>query len=306
MISVVVCTYNRSKMLRAALQSLSAMTVPPDVQWELIVVDNNSQDETADAVAQFSTTSPVEVRYVFEAQQGLSHARNRGIREAHGDVIAFTDDDVVVDKLWLFHISKTFQNFKCMAVAGKVVPAWSGSKPHWFYEERPYPLGFAIVHFDLGGTARRITQSGFGANMAFRKEAFAKYGLFRTDLGRFKDVLMVGEETEFFGRLINGREVMAYTPDAVVHHPVEEARVRKAYFQSWYFNFGRSQVRVDGIPKNAVCYFGVPRYFFRMLARKFVAWVCNIDPKRRFHNKIQLYCLAGMIAECRRLRTAVS
>lgn len=304
MISVVVCTYNRSKILRAALQSLSAMTVPPDVQWELIVIDNNSQDETADAVAQFSKTSPVDVRYVFETQQGKSHALNRGIREAHGDIIAFTDDDVIVDKLWLFHISKTFQDFECMAVAGKVVPAWSGSKPHWFYEERPYPLGFAIAHFDLGGTARRITQSGFGANVAFTKEAFAKYGLFRTDLGPIKDVHMSGEETEFFGRLINGREVIAYTPDAVVHHPVEKARVRKAYFQSWYFNFGRSQVRVEGVPKNAVRYFGVPRYLFRMIARNVLGWICTLDSQRRFHNKIHVYCIAGMMAESRRMKSS--
>lgn len=307
MISVIICTYNRSRILPATLNSLAQMAVPPDLRWEVIVVDNNSHDDTAEVVADFARTSKLRVRYLFERKQGLSNARNRGILEAAGEVIAFTDDDVVVDRLWLAELGKALQSFECIAVGGKIIPVWNTPKPDWFYDERPYSLGNAIVHFDMGDTARLIrliTQTPFGANMAFRREAFAKYGLFRTDLGRINDVLMMGEETEFFRRLMDAGEVVAYTPNAIVRHPVEEIRTRKDYYQSWYFNFGKAQVRVEGVPKNAVRYFGVPRYLFRMIAGTILGWICTLDPKRRFRNKIHVYCIAGMMAESRSVKAS--
>src|ERR1039458_3873680 len=100
-ISVILCTYNRCQSLPKALNSIAVQTIPDSVDWEVVVVDNNSKDQTRAVVEEFSRQYPGRFRYVFQSQQGLSNARNAGIREAQGDVLAFMDDDVTVEATWL-------------------------------------------------------------------------------------------------------------------------------------------------------------------------------------------------------------
>lgn len=300
MISVIVCTYNRRSSLKATLASLAQMTLPADFRWELIVVDNNSKDDTAAVVKEFAATSGLKVRYVFEGRQGLSYARNMGIQEASGDIMAFTDDDITFNSLWLHQLSQVFEEPDCLAAGGRILPVWSSAKPRWFYEERPLSLRGVIGHFDLGDEICETTTAPFGANMAFRKEAFSRYGLFRTDLGRKGKALINGEETELCQRLIQAKEKITYTPRAIVYHPVLKEHTQKKYVQSWFFHDGLAQFRAEGIPQGVVCYFGVPRFLFRMISASFVAWMLSVEPKGRFRNKLRTYHTAGMIAESRR------
>src|SRR5262249_35027180 len=151
---------------------------------ELIIVDNNSTDDTRAVVADFGRVSGIKVRYIFEAQQGLCYARNTGIKAAKGEIIAFTDDDVTVDPQWLRRLTSAFEQFECLGVAGKIVPVWPYQKPLWLQMEGPIRLMSVIVSFDLGEELCEIVIPPFGANMAFRKVAFEKYGFFRTDLDR--------------------------------------------------------------------------------------------------------------------------
>src|SRR5208283_4457645 len=104
-ISVILCTYNRASILISALESIVAQTLPESVEWEVLVVDNNSCDQTREVVEDFCRRYPRRFRYVFEPNQGLSHARNSGIREALGEVLAFMDDDVTVEPGWLDNLT---------------------------------------------------------------------------------------------------------------------------------------------------------------------------------------------------------
>jgi glycosyltransferase involved in cell wall biosynthesis len=300
-ISIVICTYNRSAMLARTLASLTSMLMPPGLKWELIIVDNNSKDDTRAVVNDFAARSGLDVRYVFEGAQGLSHARNRGIIEARCDVVVFTDDDVEVEKSWLFEMRRIFEESDCLAAGGKILPVWPAPKPRWYYEEGPYNLNGAILKFDLGDSPCDLKTPPFGANMAFRRLAFDKYGFFRTDLGVCGDIVTRGEETEFFHRLLEARERVVYSPNAIVYHPVSLERMRKTYIQSLFFTAGISQFRVDGLPRDAISYFGVPRYLYRAIAEKFFAWMFSIKPKERLRNKLQMYHTAGMIVESHRM-----
>src|SRR6266576_376499 len=123
-ISLVICTYNRAFSLGRTLESLRQMSVPRDLEWELIVVDNNSTDNTRAVVQKFARTAGLTISYFFEAKQGLCHARNAGVANANGEVIAFTDDDVRVAPQWIRELAATFRQFDCIGVAGKSVPAW--------------------------------------------------------------------------------------------------------------------------------------------------------------------------------------
>jgi glycosyltransferase involved in cell wall biosynthesis len=121
MISVIVCTYNRARRLEQTLKSLQEMAVPVGLPWELIIVDNNSSDNSKEIIDDFINKSDLNVRYVIERYQGLSHARNTGILEASGNIIAFTDDDCIVDRHWITSISKEFQSSESIAgIGGRV------------------------------------------------------------------------------------------------------------------------------------------------------------------------------------------
>ncbi len=119
-ISVIICTFNRSSHLRNVLKSLSEQVVDEKLIWEIVVVDNNSKDDTFEVIKSFHNSSYIPVRYVKEQKQGLSHARNRGIQESLGKYVAFTDDDAVVDKRWVSSLYETFQKYKCDCVGGKI------------------------------------------------------------------------------------------------------------------------------------------------------------------------------------------
>jgi glucosyl-dolichyl phosphate glucuronosyltransferase len=100
-ITVIMCTYNRCHSVARAMGSVAASTLPNSVKWEVIVVDNNSSDQTRQVIEDFCGWHLGRFRYVFEPKQGLSHARNAGIQEAQGNILAFTDDDVTVQPNWL-------------------------------------------------------------------------------------------------------------------------------------------------------------------------------------------------------------
>ena len=264
-------------------------------------MDNNSTDRTSQVIRDFAASTPLCVRPVFESKTGLSHARNAGIHEAHGRILAFTDDDVTLDSAWLCELKQVFDRFGCLGVAGRIVPVWECLKPGWLITEGPGALMRAVLAFELGPEICQMDTAPFGANMAFHRDAFAKYGQFRTDLGAHGRTSVPGEDTEFSNRLLSHGEAILYTPHAVVYHPVEKERTRKGYFEKWYFHYGRSMVLTQGIPRGAVHYFGVPRYMFRRLLTESCQWMVGLDSAGRFRHKLNVLSQLGEIREARRL-----
>ncbi len=233
-VSVIVSTYNRAKSLRDTIESLVSQKAE-GCSYEIIVVDNNSRDKTRDVVATFNG----KVRYLFEPKQGLSYARNAGIKEAGGQVIAFTDDDVIVDSNWIASIYQCFKETKALAVGGKIERLWHCDRPEWLLDELTGPL---IVQ-DLGPERKKWDQKNrhmVGANMAFHRSLFEKYGLFREELGRRGDELIGGEDRELFRRFFEANIPIFYEPKAVVHHKVESQRLTKEYVRKWFWDVGRT------------------------------------------------------------------
>ncbi len=297
-ISVVLATYNRASSLETTLQSLSALTVPVGLSWEVVVVDNNSTDRTLQVIEHFAHKASFPVRYLWEDTQGRSAALNCGIAAAKGDIIAFTDDDVVLHADWLFNIKATFDRFDCAAVAGRVIPSWTHPKPDWL------EMGgqFAVVNFDLGTDLKEINVPPLGANSAFRKEVFDKYGVFRLDLGvRGNKHTITCDDTEFGSRLIEAREKIVYDPRAIIYHPVDPRRTTKKYFISWYYYNGVSLTRTAGLPETGPFCLGVPRWHFRDLLSSLARWLFALDGKRRFQQKLQVAKSIGIIVESYRL-----
>jgi glycosyltransferase involved in cell wall biosynthesis len=286
--------------LAKALESAATLRLPEPDEWEVLVVDNNSSDQTREMVEDFCRQYPGRFRYLFEPRQGKSHALNTGIREAHGDVIAFMDDDVIVEPTWLQNLTASLRNREWAGAGGRILPQQTLTLPRWLSLERRYALA-PLALFDPGPEAGELTEAPFGTNMAFRKGVFEKYGGFRTDLGPQPGSEIRSEDSEFGHRLLAAGERLRYEPSAVVYHAVPECRLQKKYFLAWWFDKVRADIRAFGTPRNATWHIaGTPLVLFPRLIVWTLRWTVAIKPSRRFSCKLNVWKLAGEILECYR------
>jgi len=293
-ITTILCTYNRCGSLAKALESLAASILPETIEWQVLVVDNNSTDQTRAVVEDFCRRYPGRFRYLFEAHQGKSYALNAGIREACGDILAFVDDDVVVEPGWLQNLTAPLQAGEWAGSGGRILPERTFSPPPWLALEGPLSLvGALCAYFDEGDVAGDLKNPPNGANMAFRREMFDRFGYFRTDLGPYPDSKVGFEDTEFGHRLMTGGERLHYAPSAVVYHEVNENRLRKGYFLAWWFDLGRGSVRRTGKSLSA-------GEILKALGRTVLStprWVLTLDSQRRFYRKCRIWYDAGKMVE---------
>jgi glycosyltransferase involved in cell wall biosynthesis len=299
-ITVILCTYNRCQSLAKALDGLAASRLPEEVAWEILVVDNNSSDQTRAVVKDYCRRYPDRFRYVFEPQQGKSYALNSGIRESQSLVLAFADDDAIVESSWLWNLTAALLDGEWAGAGGRIVPVWPGPLPNWLSISDPHSMG-PFVAFDLGSEAGPLNRPPYGANMAFRREAFDKYGGFRTDLGPRPGSEIRREDIEFAQRLLVGGENLRYEPGAVVYHPVPEGRMKKRFVLRWWFWYGYSEIAETGPPSHAGRLFGgVPPYLLRRLLRWTLQWMFSVKPPGRFSCLRTVYYIAGTILACYR------
>ncbi|MGB8988233.1 MAG: glycosyltransferase [Candidatus Sulfotelmatobacter sp.] len=296
-ITVILCTYNRSESLAKALASVALLELSPGVRWEVLVVDNNSRDQTPAVVRTFSGKYPGRFRYLFEPRPGKSFALNAGISDAQGSILAFLDDDVVVDTKWLEELTGTMRNGEWAGAGGRIIPGWSSPPPKWLPCFDKQALG-PLVAFDPSSEAGPLLEPPFGTNMAFRKTMFEKHGGFRTDLGPRPGSEIRSEDTEFGSRVLAAGERLRYEPTAVVYHEVPQNRVRKIYFLRWWFDKARADVRELGVPENIWRIHGVPVAALKRVITWSVRWLLTFEPSRRFSCKINVWINAGAIAEC--------
>jgi glucosyl-dolichyl phosphate glucuronosyltransferase len=293
-ITTVLCTYNRCQSLAKALDSLAASILPETVEWEVLVVDNNSSDQTRAVVEDSRLRYPGRFRYLFEPRQGKSYALNAGIREARGDVLAFVDDDVTVEPTWLENLTSALDDGQWAGSGGRILPMRGFVPPPWLALDGPHNLAGALCAYcDYGDAPGELKAPPYGANMAFRKEMFERYGHFRTDLGPRPSSEMRFEDTEFGRRLMEGGERLRYAPSAVVYHEVHESRVRKEFFLAWWFDFGRGSVRESGKGLS-------PGETLKVVVRILLAtprWVLAVNSQRRFYRKCRIYYEVGKLVE---------
>jgi glycosyltransferase involved in cell wall biosynthesis len=249
-ISAIICTYNREKYIRQALDSLVAQTLAME-HFEIVVVNNNSTDRSEEEILGFRKDHPeVNFVYVTETNQGLSFSRNRGVHESSGAWVTFLDDDAVAAPDFLqkcVDYSNKYPNL--LAFGGKIIPRFVDGKPKWYIK---YYWGLA-GQFDLGDEAFKILYKGkfpCGSNMTFRRSFFDTYGLFNTNLGRKGAILLAGEEKELFSRVKQAeRNQVMYFPDLHVEHCVDNTKLNPVYLKKFCFGFAKGEkLEVENAP----------------------------------------------------------
>lgn len=238
-ISVIVCAYTELRWddLLSAVDSLRAQTHP--VSEIILVIDHNPALYER-ALAQFPDLTVV----TNTEKRGLSGARNSGIAVAHGDLIAFMDEDAVADAEWLEHLNAGFLDTKIIGVGGAIIPWWIAKQPAWFPEEFNWVVGCTYRGMpELTSPVRNL----IGCNMAFRSEVFSQAGGFRSEIGRVGTFPAGCEETELCIRAskILPDHLFLFDPHAQVHHRVPAARTSLRYFTDRCYAEGLSKALVS-------------------------------------------------------------
>jgi CelD/BcsL family acetyltransferase involved in cellulose biosynthesis/glycosyltransferase involved in cell wall biosynthesis len=238
--SVVVPTYNRGRLLGATLESL--LIQDADFPYEVIVVDNNSSDETSSVIQDFVEKTGGKVRYIFERAQGSSAARNAGIEASRGDILAFVDDDIIADRGWLSALAEAFGGCPdAWCVGGKVTLRLPRELPGWF-DPAPGIMTTYLSLQDLGPATLRLEypQGLISANLAISRVALSRVGLFDAALGRFGLKLLCGEDVELCLRVHKAGGGVYYCGRAEVAHLVPRARVTKRFLRERAYWEGRT------------------------------------------------------------------
>jgi glucosyl-dolichyl phosphate glucuronosyltransferase len=229
LISVIICTYNRADLLATLLQTLAEQQIDL-ADYEILVIDNNSTDETSVVCDTFAARYP-NVRYYMEPQQGLSHARNRGWQEAQGTYIAYIDDDCKAPATWLTIAKAVIEQVAPDVFGGPYFPFYNSPKPAWFRDE----YGSWIFGVEKAGDIWRAVEHAVavapgilhGGNLFLRRELPAIAGGFDQTLGMNGHQLAYGEETALLLRLHTIRPTTSFTyePRLFVYHLVRAEKL---------------------------------------------------------------------------------
>ena len=241
MLTAIICTYNRAKYIGNLLESIAANDLPKS-EYEILLVDNNCTDNTREICEAFAAAhEDVNFRYVVEPEQGLSAARNKGIKEAKGDSIVYIDDDALVDAHYLRSYAEWFDSHpETMACGGPIEPLYETAEPSWM---TPFTKALLTAWMNYGDKVREYPKGRYpgGGNAAYRKAVFDKVGLFNTALGRKGGNLMGSEEKDIFDKMHTLHMQILYLPTPVLHHCIPQAKLEKDYFDRLTLQIGMSE-----------------------------------------------------------------
>ena len=247
-ITVAICTWNRSRLLRQTLSSLAAMNLPRDLQWQVLLVDNASTDDTRQVVQQFQHRLPL--KYLFEPRQGHTISRNTAIAHADGEWMVWTDNDVMVEPDWLSAYAAGFQRHPQVAYfGGKILPVFENGMPEWLQRtwEKCRPVYAAR---DLGNLERPLGDGVFpyGANFAIRTDIQREF-LYDEQLGRKAGGMLGEDEISVLRRIDQAGHTGMWLPDAVLQHCIPGDRATPRYVSQYFVGQGQNNILQGKVTK---------------------------------------------------------
>ena len=270
LISVAICTWNRANLLDQTLEQMRRLQIEPGIEWELIVVNNNSTDNTDEILAKHNRLLPIVP--IYENEQGLSHARNTAVASAKGDYIVWTDDDVLVSPNWIQSYVEAFKRWpEAAAWGGKVLPWYVEDPPQWL-KRHIEKLGRYFALRDFGEEEYLLPkgENPFGANMAFRADILRKYA-FNTQLGRRGNILISGEDSEVIEKIRKSGGQIVWVPGSQLEHYLPPERMSLKYLQSLQYSNGRFEL--GAIQTEGPSLLGVPTWVWRKYAGHYLRFL---------------------------------
>ncbi len=242
-VDICICTWNRAALLEQTLQSLAHLHVPVSCHLRVVIVDNGSEDNTPVIIRSFESLFDgrgFETVVLEEPQQGHTFARNRAVQHVTGELVLWTDDDVIVDPHWLDSYLEASTDSSCDFWGGKIEPRFQPSRPAWIAENWENVKGCFAAR-DLGNDPLPLDEQRlpYGANFAIRGDVQKQFN-FDTELGRRGDEVLGEDELDLFRRLLRSGHRGCWTPAAKVQHIVPAMRASEIYVRDYFIGQGRA------------------------------------------------------------------
>ncbi len=241
MISIIVCTYNRSRCLKRMIESFFEQKGLKGVDYEMIIVDNNSEDDTRSIADGFMHLGSL--HYVLEEGRGENIARNRGVDESQGEIVAFLGDNVIVDSNWLSCLQKCYEETGAEVVAGRINLIYENSKPIWlgrFFES-------CLSRVDLGNRRRKIAsgEKVSALNLSMLRSVYRSAGGFNEGLGQRRNRFIAGEEADLLRRIGSLGKKVVYDPAVIVQHMIDPGLLEWNYFVAHAISSGHALAFIE-------------------------------------------------------------
>jgi glycosyltransferase involved in cell wall biosynthesis len=302
-ISIIFATYNRGDILKLTLDSFIKLNMEA-LTYEIIVVDNSTNRSSEELVRDYESSLPI--TYLSESTPGKNSALCAGIKVAQGQVLVFTDDDVLVDHNWLKELwAGIARHPRAHIYGGRILPSYPVGHQelakdidfdHWFLRS-----AYVIADWEQGEGPIKAGHI-WGPNMAVKREVFDSGITFNINIGPNGKDYVMGSETEFLKRAYARGFTGVYLPLALVHHQIRNEQLCMAWISGRAFRSGKGQARLNAdIPHKR--YFGVPRYLFKKYLSVKLSLLLNpfLSPKMKFSLSIDLYMLKGQITQFRKM-----
>ena len=263
-ISIIIATFNRATLLEETLDGLRHQDYLPGD--EVIVVDNGSSDGTREVISRAIRTFPVPVLQLREMQSGKSPALNAGVAASSGEILALTDDDVVVAADWVATVRRIFADPSVALVGGRVDPRWERRAPRWLeveQSERYSPLASPLALLHYGERQELGARTAVGANLIVRRDVLEALGGFAPHLGRRFGTLLCGEDHDLCQRAVAAGYRCEYRPELQVRHWVPAQRTHLTYYLRWFFWSGITNAVLERAPEGPSARAVVPPYLAR-------------------------------------------
>jgi len=295
-LDVIIPTYNRSLLLKKAIDSLLRARRPAGLSVKITVVDNNSTDDSRELIHNEQARAEDCVSYVFEKRQGRSHALNAGIAATNGELVGFIDDDEEIDESWYERILTVFTEHEVDFIGGPYVPRFEGEIPEWLPKDHTAVVGIVYGGDKLLPFDEKYPGILMGGNAVFTRKTLEKVGSYSTSLGRSGTRLLSCEDEEMYQRLLAMGARGLYIPELIIYHFIPNERLTKRYHRSWCFWQSVSSAVLDRGRAQTVTYLlGVPRYQYGRAIRGLLrlAGRNTRDPAARFSDELSIWDLAG-------------
>lgn len=278
-ISIVICTYNRSRLLKKCLESIVVQNIN---NIEILVIDNNSQDDTPQVVNKFASKHH-NIRYFCEQEIGLSHARNRGIKESKTDWLLYIDDDgmafpdLVERALDLVKLG----DFDC--VGGMYFGYYEVEKPKWI----PHNFGSKLIYSPI------LTECPYnvpsGGIVLYRKTILEKLNGFSTNLGMSGNVKDIGEETELQFRASQLNYRIGFDPDLKIHHLIKPEYTNLSWFLVRSYLEGKTSLKINSNENKTILFIKFFKALIGLLFRRFPYNMFQYITKRKYYWQNLIY-----------------